>query len=190
MVDTAMANHSSNALHRTTAQVEQSQVESSPVELPISTFAYQHLNSKFPNFAIEELIDGVLVVTHQRELVYANDCARRVLEQLKPDKSQGDLIPKEIWHICQSLIHSRSLFPNQHWLIESEIFTDDATALHIRVKWLKLEAIAQPYLLITVEDRHQAIRTIAVEEAQHYRLTSREKEVWLLHRDSYISKLL
>ena len=73
MVDTAMANHSSNALHRTTAQVEQSQVESSPVELPISTFAYQHLNSKFPNFAIEELIDGVLVVTHQRELVYAND---------------------------------------------------------------------------------------------------------------------
>jgi DNA-binding CsgD family transcriptional regulator len=137
---------------------------------------------------IEELIDGILILTEQRELVYANDTARRVLDQLTQDESWVNLVPKEIWHICQSLIHSRSLFPNQHWLIESEIFTNASTALHIRVRWLKLDTVEHPCLLLTIEDRYQAIKSIAIEEAQKYRLTAREKEVWLLHRANYTYK--
>jgi DNA-binding CsgD family transcriptional regulator len=140
------------------------------------------------NAAIADLIDGVLIATFQQELLYANDNARKILGQLASDNTQANGLPQEIWHICQSLIHSRSLFPHQHWLIESDVLIDDRASLHIRVRWLRLDAIALPCLLITVEDRHQAMRCMAVEEAQKYRLTAREKEVWLLHRANYTYK--
>jgi DNA-binding CsgD family transcriptional regulator len=137
---------------------------------------------------IENLIDGILILTEDRELVYANESAHRVLRQLNQNRPHANLVPREIWHICQSLIQSRSLFPNQRWLIESKIFIDDSTALNIRVRWLNLDAIANPCLLLTLEDRYQAIRNIAVEEAQNFGLTPREKEVWLLHRAHYTYK--
>ncbi len=182
-----MAKPSIKALSRTAAQAKSFQVESQP-EIAIAAFAYEQLSNTLPKFAIEELIDGILILSNQRELIYVNESARQVLKKLHSEQSQANWVPKEIWHLCQFLMKSRSLFPNQHWLIESEIFTDNATALHVRVRWLKLEAIAQPYLLITLDDRHQAMRTIAVEEAQQYGLTAREKDVWLLHRAGYTYK--
>ncbi|HEY9650556.1 MAG TPA: LuxR C-terminal-related transcriptional regulator, partial [Coleofasciculaceae cyanobacterium] len=137
---------------------------------------------------IEDLIDGILVLTEQREIIYANESARRILRQLNQGKTRNNLVPKEIWHICQSLIQSRSLFPNQRWLIESRIFADNSTAFNIRVRWINLENVENSCILITVEDRYQAIKNIAVEEAQGYGLTRREKEVWLLHRGQYTYK--
>ncbi len=140
---------------------------------------------------IESLLDGILILTEQQELIYANAGARRVLETLNAAPIKGDAtlsIPEEIWHICQSLIRSRNLFPKQHWLMESDIYTHDATNLHICARWLKLENRSDPCLLLTVEDRCQAIKSIAIEECQTYGLTPREKEVWLLHRNHYTYK--
>ena len=37
-------------------------------------------------------------------------------------------------------------------------------------------------LLLAIEDRYQAVRNMAIEEADRYGLTPREKEVWILHR--------
>lgn len=150
-----------------------------------------HHNDEQPNLLqglIENLIDGILILTEERELVYANESAHRVLRQLNQDRPRANIVPREIWHVCQSLIQSRSLFPNQRWLIESKIFIDDSTSLHIRARWLNLDTIANPCLLLTLEDRYQAIRNIAVEEAQNFGLTPREKEVWLLHRAHYTYK--
>jgi DNA-binding CsgD family transcriptional regulator len=137
---------------------------------------------------VDGWIDGILILTDQNQLVYVNESARRVLRQFQPDISCDSFVPKEISHICQYLIHSRRLFPHQHWLAESEIFTDDAMAVHIRARWLQVEAIANPCLLLTIEDRYQALKNIAVESAQKYGLTPREKEVWLLHRANYTYK--
>ncbi len=36
--------------------------------------------------------------------------------------------------------------------------------------------------MLTLEDRHQAMRNMAIEESERYGLTPREKEVWVLHR--------
>jgi DNA-binding CsgD family transcriptional regulator len=141
-----------------------------------------------PQEVIEDLIDGILIITEQKELVYANDTARRVLRELNQEKLRVDLIPKEIWHMCQALIQSRSLFPSQHWLIESEIITSNSTTLHIRVRWLKIDSIEKNCILINLEDPYQAIKNLAVEEAQRYGITRREKEVWLLHRAHYTYK--
>ncbi|OUC13203.1 MAG: hypothetical protein B0A82_18745 [Alkalinema sp. CACIAM 70d] len=138
---------------------------------------------QLPQEVIAELINGILILTDRQELIYANEEARRILEKLNPDRSRL-LIPQEIWHICQSLIRSRSLFPNQHWLIKSEIFTDESTTLHVRARWFNLDHLESPCLLLIVEDQYQAIKNIALEEAQKYGLTAREKEIWLLHRSN------
>lgn len=165
-------------------------------DLPTSLFKTQ--NSPFPykihekqslfQGGVENLIDGILIVTDQRELIYANEIARRVLCKLNQNRSNVNLVPREIWHICQSLIQSRSLFPNQRWLIESTIFANNSSTFNVRARWLMLESVKNPCILITVEDQYQAIWNIAVEEAQDYGLTRREKEVWLLHRGQYTYK--
>lgn len=137
---------------------------------------------------VDNLIDGVLILTEHQELIYTNDNARRVLRRLDTNKAHENSVPPEISHICQSLISSRRLFPHQHWLMESEIFANDSTAVHIRARWLQLEPLERSCLLVTVEDRYQALQNIALEEAQKYGLTPREKEVWLLHRSNYSYK--
>ncbi len=140
---------------------------------------------------IEDLVDGILILTEQRELIYVNDCARRILRQLNRDglaTTTTDIVPGEIWHICQTLIESRHLFPSQHWLIESKVFIDSSIAFNVRARWLKLESVDRSCLLLSVRDHYQYIKDIAIEESEKYGLTSRERETWLLHRANYTYK--
>lgn len=153
-----------------------------------STLSQIRDQTLLPKGVIEDLIDGILILTEQRELIYANDCARRILRQLNRGGVLTSLVPKEVWHICQTLIESRSLFPEQYWLIESKIFVSSSVAFNVRARWLKLDEIEHPCLLLIVRDQYQNIKDIAIEEAQKYGLTSREKEIWLLHRASYTYK--
>ncbi|MGJ3246952.1 MAG: helix-turn-helix transcriptional regulator [Elainellaceae cyanobacterium] len=137
---------------------------------------------------IEELLDGILVLTDQRELIHANECARRILRLLNRGKPQFNLVPEEIWHVCQTLIESRTLFPSQHWLLESKIFIDSAATFTVRARWAKLPNFEAPCLLIIIKDQYQSIKAIATEEAVKYGLTDREAETWLLHRANYTYK--
>jgi DNA-binding CsgD family transcriptional regulator len=141
-----------------------------------------------PDDVIEDLIDGVLILTEQQELVYVNECARRILRQLNRADSLSHSLPKEIWHICQSLIASRHLFPSQYWLTESKVMVGSAVALSVRARWLNLPDISQPCISLSIRDRYQDIKDIVNEESQKYGLTCREKEVWLLHRANYTYK--
>ncbi len=133
-------------------------------------------------------MDAVLILSEQGELIYANSCAYSFLLQLNQGKAPADSVPQEVWHICQSLIDSRNLFPNQYWLIESEVFTERSVAFHLRVQWLKLDTEETSCLLVIVKDQNQFLKNIAVEEAQKYGLTCRETDVWLLHRSNYTYK--
>ena len=141
--------------------------------------------------ALEDLIDGVLILTEQKELLYANDCARRILRQLDREDTLtpvSDPVPDEIWYLCQTLIESRHLFPDQYWLIESQVFIDSSVIFNVRARWFKLEAREQSCIILSIRDHYQSIKDIAIEESQKYRLTSREKEIWLLHRANYTYK--
>lgn len=80
------------------------------------------------------------------------------------------------------------MFPHQSWLIEAEIFTDSFVAFHVQVQWLQLEIVEEPCLLLTVTDQYQSLKNIALNEAQNYGLTGREKEIWLLYRANYTYK--
>ena len=137
---------------------------------------------------IESFIDGILILTEQGEWVQVNDFARKICQQLTHGKLQPNSVPKEIWDVCQSLIESRNSYPNQPVILESEINTNKSVNLRIRVRWLKLNSISSPCLLVILEDRYQAIQNLAIAEVEQYGLTSREAEVWLLRRANYTCK--
>jgi DNA-binding CsgD family transcriptional regulator len=137
---------------------------------------------------IESFLDGVLILTEQGECVQANNLAHQICQQLTPDSSQPNSVPKEIWDVCQFLIESRDVYPSRSRIIESEVAPYPSTPMRIRVRWLNLNAISHPYLLVILEDRCQSIQNLALTEVEKYGLTPREAEVWLLHRANYTYK--
>ena len=137
---------------------------------------------------IKGFVDGVLILTIKGEWIHANECARHICQQLSPCTSQVNSVPQPIWHICESLIESRKLFPDERMIIEAELDTENSAGFRIRVRWLELDGSMHLYLLVTIEDRHQSTQNAAITEAKKYGLTHREAEVWLLRRANYSYK--
>lgn len=148
----------------------------------------QQSNSLLLQGVIESFIDGILILTEQGEWVQANDLAHQICAQLTEGKPQSNLVPKEIWCVCRALIESRSSYPDEPLIIESDITTPQSTTLRVRVRWLKLKAIKRPCLLVILEDRYQSSHNLAIAEVDKYGLTPREAEVWLLRRANYTCK--
>ena len=149
----------------------------------------QHL--KYPDLLqaiIESFMDGVLILTEQGELIHANKGALRICQQFYSEQLQPNLVPLPIWRICQSLLDSRELFPEQTMIIEAEIDTHNAEVLRVRVRWLQFAQSDAPNLLVTIENRSQSTKNTAFTEAQQYNLTPRESEVWSLRRANYSYK--
>ncbi|BAU12360.1 two-component response regulator, CheY subfamily [Leptolyngbya sp. NIES-3755] len=127
---------------------------------------------------IEGFIDGILIMTPQGSIVYANTCAIDICRQL----STRQEIPKEVWRVCEALLESRELYGKHPLIIESEVTTHHARSFRLRVQWLQLDTVKQTCLLVRLEDQQQALKRLAHSEAHQYGLTSREAEVWLLRR--------
>jgi DNA-binding CsgD family transcriptional regulator len=137
---------------------------------------------------VEGFVDGVLILSETGEWIHANECARRVCHLLSSERPDNNLVPQPIWQICESLIDSRELFPEQKLIIEAEIDGNNADVLRVRVRWLELDDNHSPYLLVTLEDRNQSTHNTAIAEAKKYDLTPREAEVWMLRRANYSYK--
>ncbi|KAF3886591.1 MULTISPECIES: helix-turn-helix transcriptional regulator [Nostocales] len=131
---------------------------------------------------IESFVDGILILTTQGELLQANECARQICQQTMRGKGLDDTIPKEIWRVCESLIDSRELFPEERVVIESEIETDKGVKLRIRARWLALDTSEQNAMVVILEDRNQTHQSMAFFDVKKYGLTDREAEVWLLRQ--------
>jgi DNA-binding CsgD family transcriptional regulator len=137
---------------------------------------------------LESFIDGVLILNQQGETVHANDCARRICQQLSQGKSALNSVPQPIWRVCESLIESRDLFSDNKLIIESEINLDNSAMFRIRARWLELKDNEQPYLLVTLEDRLQSTQNAALTDVKKYGLTHREAQVWLLRQAKHSYK--
>lgn len=152
------------------------------------------MSSNLLQSLIEDLINDILILNTQGQLIYANYQVMRLLRKIKQSKSpttslaEDTSLPEEVSHICQYLIETRNLFPNQVWQLETEIITDSYVFIKIKARWLTLESEANPFLILVVEDKRQISQKIIMEEAKKYGLTDREMEVWLLHQDDYTYK--
>ncbi|MEO1429844.1 MAG: LuxR C-terminal-related transcriptional regulator [Cyanobacteria bacterium J06633_8] len=133
---------------------------------------------------IESFVDGIFVITTKGELVHANERAGYICEKLSENIYKGEM-PSEIRRICDSLMESRELFPNQKISLESEIKTKSLLTIRVRVRWLQGNGGNDDYIIVTLEDREQTNQSIAISEAKKYGLTERETDVWLLRRANY-----
>ncbi len=148
-------------------------------------------NSQPANFlqkVIEGLQDGILILTQTGELVHANASANSICCQINQGISPHNFVPPAIWHLCESLIESRSLFPNQHIILSDEIVLNKSNIFHLRVRWLDLDLLERPCLLVTIENRYETLKNVASAEVKKYDLTPREAEIWFLYRSNYSYK--
>jgi DNA-binding CsgD family transcriptional regulator len=136
---------------------------------------------------LEGLADGVLIVSTEGELVHTNHRGRYFCQQFQENSSRRQ-IPESIWQVCQSLIESRDLFPEEQLVLESEIVSDRDITLRLRVRWFDLVDGDRPYLLITLEDYGQSLQDQAASDIKKYGFTSREAEVWALRHAKYSYK--
>jgi DNA-binding CsgD family transcriptional regulator len=135
---------------------------------------------------LENLPDGILLLTETGQPVYANLSAQKICGQLNPDTV--DLkIPLEIWHACQLVKHDRWPLSDQSTMLTSEIWvnqSNQSTRFRIRVQWLPGQQ-SPNYFLVNLENCQQANRERAISESNQYGLTDREAEVWILRRSGY-----
>ncbi len=137
---------------------------------------------------IEGLQDGILILTETGELVYANSNARSICFSIQQANPNDNFVPSEIWKLCKFLIDSHRLYADKNLIVSDEIVFDNLTNLRVRVRWLNLEKISHPCLLITIENRYESVRNAALVEIKKYELTPREAEIWLLFRANYTYK--
>jgi DNA-binding CsgD family transcriptional regulator len=137
---------------------------------------------RFGNFlqaVLEGFVDGILVLSDNKEVIYANTTAQEICTRLQQDNT--DTLPIEISRMSQALIDSQQLYPLRPVTLESEVINENIT-LRLRAQWLNLETCEHPCLLIQLQDQKQSLHSLAIAEAQQWNLTPREAEVWLLRR--------
>ncbi len=134
---------------------------------------------------LESFIDGILIVNDLGEWIHANEFARQVCHQMNRGKPQRDYVPKEIWRVCRSLIKESDSYPEDEVTVEAELTIGKTAQYRIRSRWLTLEQVERPCLLVTITDQLQSLRNLALVEAKRWGLTPSEKNVWLLFRTGY-----
>lgn len=145
-------------------------------------------NSSLTQAVLEGFVDGVLLMTEQGKLVYANAPARRMCQLMNRSAAQTGLLPKAIWQNCQTLIESCNLQLEPLNVVESTIVVNPTTEFRVRARWFASPQEQGAYLIVMLEDRYQALQHLAIAEAQRYRLTRRETEIWVLRRHHYTRK--
>lgn len=133
---------------------------------------------EFLQAVLESFVDGILVLTEQKEQKYANQMAVHLCQRLA---GKNCAVPKEVWQVCEALIGSRKLYPDESVVVESEVECE-AAKLRIRAQWFSFEAFQHPCLLVRLQDQNQAVHGLAIAESQSWGLTERESQVWIRRR--------
>jgi DNA-binding CsgD family transcriptional regulator len=140
---------------------------------------------------IESFVDGILILTNEGEIVHINEEGREICHHLNgrlAERYAGsvaqktNLVPREVWSLCESLIESWELFPGENIQLESEIYIPQGLYVRVRVRWMQLGVAKQNLLLVTLEDRQYTVESQIMADIKKYRLTQREAEVWSLRR--------
>lgn len=130
---------------------------------------------------VDNLEDGVLILTETGELVHSNASAYNICSQINPYSFNENLVPSVIWKHCKSLIKNQSKCENST-IWSEDIVVDRSFIFRLRVRHFNLELSEKPLLLITIENRYESLKNAALSEAYKYRLTQRETEIWSLYR--------
>ena len=147
-----------------------------------------YLDSVLMKGVLEGFMDGILLLTHQGELVHINSNADKIIAEFSEDQPQLKRLGREINRIYQVVVDSYELYPKSPVVIESEISSVGLDSLRVRARWLQLEGYPDPLVLILLENQKHSIQSLITDEVEKYGLTEREAEIWALRRSKYSYK--
>lgn len=138
---------------------------------------------------VDALPNGLMVLSTDHTIVYWNQTARRLCQNLSSAQRYWTLLPTVIAELCEQLLGSGHGY--EPILLEYQ--TPECSSFRLTASWLETAttrdfhpAIAQhPYILVAVEDRDEALRQDIQVEQKKFQLTNREAEVWLLLKQEY-----
>jgi DNA-binding CsgD family transcriptional regulator len=148
-------------------------------------------NSKRAYFleeVIEGLEDGILILSQTGEVVHANASVHRLCCQFYQGDAKQNSVPPVIWNLCESLLNNQYLFSDKLIILSDEIVLDKSNIFQIRVRLLDLDGFEMPCLLVTIENRYESLKNVAITEVKKFDLTPREAEIWFLYRSNYSYK--
>lgn len=155
----------------------------------INKYSYNKLlQNNFLQAVIESLEDGILILNQAGKLVHANLSADEMCTQLNPEYETQRFIHPVIYQLCQSLINNYSSNCTKLTILSDEIIVNQSKLFNIRVRWLNLNNAQNPYFLVTIENRYESLKKVAIAEIRKYNLTPREAEIWSLYRGKYSYK--
>ncbi|RAM48288.1 MAG: helix-turn-helix transcriptional regulator [Hapalosiphonaceae cyanobacterium JJU2] len=138
---------------------------------------------------MECLQDGLLIISEVGELIYANASAHHIFNQLKQDSYEHHKLPQAIWHLCELLLVNRNHQSlNKVFFLSDEISLNQTKIFRVRVRWLDLTKCKRSGFLVTIENRYESMRNLAIAEVAQYHLTQRETDIWCLYRANYSYK--
>ncbi|WP_445632959.1 Helix-turn-helix transcriptional regulator [Nostoc sp. DSM 114161] len=137
---------------------------------------------------IESLEDGILILNKAGKVLHANASAHRILSQLAQENCTENFVPPAIWNLCESLLSSQSLLADKMIIFSDEIVLDKSNIFRIRARLINLDGFEIPCLLITIQNKYESLKHVALSEVKKFELTRREAEIWFLYRNNHSYK--
>ncbi|BAY24828.1 LuxR family transcriptional regulator [Calothrix sp. NIES-2100] len=166
-------------------------ITKTPVQTAIKSLELDQINYGellqvyFLQAVIENLEDGILILNNVGELFHANASGSRMCAYLTSENNHQKFLHPVIWRLCQSLIENHSFSDEQLIILSDEIVVNQCDIFRIRVRLMNLNISQSPYFLVTIENRGESLKNVAIAEVRKYNLTPREAEIWSLYRSNY-----
>ncbi|MEM6252420.1 MAG: helix-turn-helix transcriptional regulator [Cyanobacteria bacterium P01_D01_bin.156] len=147
------------------------------------SLAHESMLSSLLKAALDNLVDGLLIVAASGRVLQANTTAARVCDSLTvsdvflPEISK---IPAVLWRLCSPIFKKISDGIEAHLEGEFDITNVNHQPIRVRIQPLNLKIQEEDCLMLILEDRYQAYRRRAIADGQRYGLTPREVDVWVL----------
>jgi DNA-binding CsgD family transcriptional regulator len=134
---------------------------------------------------LEGFKDGVLILDQSGTCIHMNQPARNICRSLAEDTTAPDRVPQCLLALCENLVESRDLFPQQSLVLTQSLIGPQGLKIRAKVQWLDFPSTPETCLLVMLEDMAKSAQTTALLESVQYNLTPREKDVWLLRRANH-----
>lgn len=129
---------------------------------------------------LDGLQDSILIFTEFGELIHANSNAYNIYRKVAQNRENAKTLLNFVHTLCKSLIEY-SLYEDK-LVVSDEIVLNSSEVFRVRVRWLNMDKYDFRYLLVTIENRYESIKNVAIAEAKKFDLTQRETEIWCLYR--------
>lgn len=153
--------------------------------LPISKETRKKTDFSLLNSVLEGFKDGVLILNQSGDCVHMNKQAKVLCRALTGEDTRPSRAPQCLVALCENLVESRDLFPQQSLVLTQSLTGPEGLRIRAKVQWLEFPSTPETYLLVMLEDLTKSAQTTALLESVQYKLTPREKDVWLLRRANH-----